>query len=576
MLSCVKVKNFKNLEDIEIELGKSVVLIGPNNSGKSNALQALTLWDIGLRQWQAKRSGKASPEKRAGVSISRNDLITIPIPEMKLLWRDLRTRSISGKGKEMKTRNIRIEIIVEGITEGKNWRCGLEFDYANDESLYCRPLRLGEEKPLKRMPIPPEASKMRVAFLPPMSGLTGSEYVKQPGEIGVLIGQGQTAQVMRNLCHQIYTKSNVNGQWQELQAHIKELFGVTLLAPKLFPERAEITMAYEDLGGNKLDISASGRGLQQTLLLLAHLYANPHTVLLFDEPDAHLEVFRQRQMYKLITDVAEQQGSQIIAASHSEVVLNEAAGKDIVIAFVGRPHRIDDRGNQVLKALKEIGFEQYYLAEQNGWVLYLEGSTDLSILQKFAKKLGHKAADLLERPFVHYVGNLPARAYKHFYGLQEAYPDLVGLAIFDRLEQVLEDKPVLTQMMWQRRELENYLCMEEVLLAYARGENLDDLFSAAEAREREQVMREEIGYIAEGLKTFDKPAPWSVDLKVTDDFLDHVFKRYFKRLDIPNLLLKNDYHILAGLVPKEKIDPDIIQKLDAIVAISKKAKPKQD
>ena len=130
----------------------------------------------------------------------------------------------------------------------------------------------------------------------------------------------------------------------------------TLLAPKLFPERAEITMAYKELSGNQLDISASGRGLQQTLLLLAHLYANPHTALLLDEPDAHLEVFRQRQTYKLITDVAEQQGSQIIAASHSEIVLNEAADKDIVIAFVGKPHRIDDRGKQVRKALKEIGF----------------------------------------------------------------------------------------------------------------------------------------------------------------------------------------------------------------------------
>lgn len=576
MLSCMKVKNFKNLEEVEIELGKSVVLIGPNNSGKTNALQALTLWDIGLKQWNIKRSGKASPEKRAGVSIGRNNLITIPIPEMNHLWPDLRMRSISRKGKKMRSRNIRIEIIVDGITEGEKWTCGLEFDYANDEFLYCRPLRLGEGKSLKRMPIPPEASKTRVAFLPPMSGLSGREFVKQPGEIGVLIGQGQTAQVLRNLCHQIYTKSNQNGKWKELQAHIQELFGVTLLAPKLFLGTAEITMTYKELSGNQLDISASGRGLQQTLLLLAHLYANPHTALLFDEPDAHLEVFRQRQIYKLITDVAEQQGSQIIAASHSEVVLNEAADKDIVIAFVGKPHRIDDRGNQVLKALKEIGFDQYYNAEQRGWVLYLEGSTDLAILQTFARRLGHKAADLLERPFVYYVGNLPSKAYDHFYGLREAYPDLVGLAIFDRLEQVLEDKPALKQMMWKRRELENYLCMEEVLLTYARGEDLDDLFSAAEARQREEVMRESIRYIAEGLKTFDKPDPWSIDLKVTDDFLNHVFKRYFKKLDLPNLLLKNDYHILAGLVPKEKIDSEIVKKLDAIVAVSKKAKPKQD
>ena len=106
-----------------------------------------------------------------------------------------------------------------------------------------------------------------------------------------------------------------------------------------------------------LDLSSAGRGLQQTLLLLARLYANPRTVLLLDEPDAHLEVLRQRQIYQLLTAVAARQGSQIVAASHSEVVLNEAANRDVVIAFVGQPHRMDDRGQQVLKALTDIGFD---------------------------------------------------------------------------------------------------------------------------------------------------------------------------------------------------------------------------
>ena len=133
-------------------------------------------------------------------------------------------------------------------------------------------------------------------------------------------------------------------------------------------------MAYEEQHSKPLDLSSSGRGLQQTLLLLAHLYANPRTVLLLDEPDAHLEILRQRQIYRLLTETAETQGSQIVTSSHSEVVLNETADRDVVVAFVGRPHRVDDRGSQVLKALKEIGFDQYYQAEQTGWVLYLEGA----------------------------------------------------------------------------------------------------------------------------------------------------------------------------------------------------------
>jgi len=78
----------------------------------------------------------------------------------------------------------------------------------------------------------------------------------------------------------------------------------------------------------------------------------------------HLEILRQRQIYQVLTEAARQQRSQIIAASHSEVILNEAADRDVVVAFVGKPHRIDDRGSQLLKSLKEIGFEHYYQAEQ--------------------------------------------------------------------------------------------------------------------------------------------------------------------------------------------------------------------
>lgn len=116
-----------------------------------------------------------------------------------------------------------------------------------------------------------------------------------------------------------------------------------------------------------------GRGLQQTLLVITYLQVNKGAVLLLDEPDAHLEFLRQRHIYQLLTDSARQHGSQIVAASHSEVLLNEAADRDVVVAFVGRPHRIGDRGTrQVRKWLKEIGFEAQVLAEQTGWVPYVE------------------------------------------------------------------------------------------------------------------------------------------------------------------------------------------------------------
>ena len=434
MLTKLTVRNFKRFGNVEIELGNPVVFIGPNDSGKTTALQALALWHIGLRKWNEKRAGKAAPEKRPGVTINRRDLIAVPVPDANLLWRDLHVRDVRlVKGKQ-ETQNIRVDIIVEGVNQGKSWACGLEFDYANEESFYCRPLRRSESKDPDRMPVPDEASGIRVAFLPPMSGLAANETRLDPGAINVRLGEGRTAEVLRNLCHQIVTGVEGRQRWGNVCERINGLFGVSLDEPTYVPERGEIVMAYRSASGVRLDLSSSGRGLQQTLLLLAHLTVNPESVLLLDEPDAHLEIPRQRQIYQLLTETAREYGSQIVAASHSEVVLNEAADRDVVVAFVGKPHRIDDRGAQVLKSLKEIGFEDYYQAEETGWILYLEGSTDLAILQTFADTLAHPAATALERPFVRYVENKPQRARDHFYGLREAKRDLVGLALFDRLD----------------------------------------------------------------------------------------------------------------------------------------------
>jgi AAA15 family ATPase/GTPase len=578
MLTRIRIRNFKRFEDSEIELGKAVLLIGPNNSGKTTALQALALWDIGLRRWNEKRKGKSSPEKRPGVTVNRRDLVSIPVPVANLLWRNLHVRNVSRNeenGKTLqKTENIRVDIVVEGVTRDKAWSCGLEFDYANEESFYCRPLRIDEEGE-KRMTIPDEAGSARIAYLPPMSGLADHEFVKQPGEIGVLIGQGQTAQVLRNLCYQIYENKNAK-HWDNLLIQINELFGVELLAPKYIAERSEITMAYNDERKNTLDLSSSGRGLQQTLLLLAHLYSNPGAVLLLDEPDAHLEVLRQRQTYNLLIHVAEQQGSQIIAASHSEVVLNEAAERDTVIAFVGKPHRIDDRGSQVLKALRDIGFEQYYQAEETGWVLYLESATDLAILQEFAKSLSHEAQSFLARPFVKYVEtNLPQRARDHFGGLSEAKNDLMGIAIFDRLDKKLQTTDTLVEMMWRRREIENYFCREDVFLAYARHDQPDDLFGRIETERREQTMREAIDEVTKLLE-IDNLVPWSPDVKATDEVIDRVFRLFYKKLGLPLQLRKSEYHVLASLMLREELDGEITEKLDAIVTVAKKAKPKTD
>ena len=575
MLTKLTLRNFKRFGEVEIELGSPVVFIGPNNSGKTSAMQALALWDIGLKRWNEKRSGKSTPEKRPGVTVSRRDLVAIPIPDANLLWRGLHVRDVYKVEGRQRTSNIRIDIIIDGMGNDQFWTCGLEFDYANEESFYCRPLRQPDGKTPERMPVPDEAGRARIAFLPPMSGLAATETRLDHGAVDVRIGEGRTAEVLRNLCFQVHGERKEH--WDRLVQQIASLFGTVVDPPRYLEERGEIVMSYRE-AGTRLDLSSAGRGLQQTLLLLAYMYANPGSVLLLDEPDAHLEILRQRQTYRLLTDVARESGSQIIAASHSEVLLEEAAGRDLVVAFVGRPHRIDDRGSQVRKALKEIGFEQYYQAEQTGWVLYLEGSTDLSILHAFARRLKHeRALQVLERPFVKYVENNASAVRNHYHGLREAVPTLRGVVLFDRLESEPQDMSPVECLVWRRREIENYLCSRATLEAYATASATETvagpLFTRAEADKRVDAMQQAIDQVASALETLGKGSPWDVGIKASDEFLEPVFKAYFEKLGLPNLMAKKNCHELVEYVPDHEIDTEIREKLDVIVQVAQSATP---
>jgi len=572
MLTKLIIRNFKRFKSVEVELGNPVVFIGPNNSGKTSALQALSLWELGLKRWTEKRKGQKTPEKRPGVTINRRDLIMLPVPGTKLLWHELRVKKPGTQGRDPAF----IDVSVQGKTRSDKWQCGFEFYYANEESFYCRPLRLSEEKNPERMSVPEEAEGVRLAFLPPMSGLAANETRLDKGAINVRIGEGRTAEVLRNLCRRIHLQSGDN--WEKLTGQIDRLFGCQLDAPQYIAERGEVRMSYTERN-SQLDLSSSGRGLQQTLLVLAYQYANPGAVLLLDEPAAHLEILRQGETYQLLTEVARDNGNQIIAASHSEVLLSEAASKDTVVAFVGRPHRmLASRKDEVLKSLKEIGYEQYLLAEQSGWVLYLEGTTDLDILRAFARRLDHQQAiKALERPFVHETTDITGGVSKHFYPLREGFSDLKGMALFDRHDKNPADEKGLVWLMWHQREIESYLCYRDVLISYAestaRKEAPGQIFEAAEVQRRRETMQKEIATLEDAMKALKRGSPWDGQMKVSDDFLTPLFENYYEKLGLYNCMAKRSFYELVDFVPVENLSGEVREKLDAIAEVAKQARP---
>jgi len=166
---------------------------------------------------------------------------------------------------------------------------------------------------------------------------------------------------------------------------------------------------------------------------------------------------------------------------------------------------------------------------------------------------------------------------KHFYGLREAVPNLEGIAIFDRLDRGLPKDLGAEGLVWQRREIENYLCYPETLEAYAsvraHQEFPGPLFASAESERRVKAMQASIREVQQALEILGKGSPWDHNTKVSDDFLAPLFEKYFEKLGLPNVMAKKNFHELARFVPKDRMDPEIKEKLDAIVAVANSARP---
>jgi hypothetical protein len=433
------------------------------------------------------------------------------------------------------------------------------------------------------MPIPEYAYDVQVAFLPPMSGLASNETRLDSGAINVRLGEGRTAEVLRNLCHALSGKENGQTEtkaWNKLVSDMKDLFNVKLDVPEYVPERGEIQMTYRDENDTKLDLSCSGRGLQQTLLLLAYLALHPGAVLLLDEPDAHLEILRQREIYLKLRESARESGSQLIIASHSEEVLNQAASMDddSVVAFLGKPHRIPGNKTTAVKsALNTIRYDQYYLAEQVGWVLYLEDHTDLRILRAFAEKLNHPAKDALQTSFLFPIGNQPNDGRKHFSALIEAKPDLVGFLLVDCDARDLQNAPALAEMRWERREIENYICQPATLKSFAKevgiqvagGPLLEQASVEAAVLAMSDAVHDRV--IPAALRNLNDP--WWKTVKASDEFLDLVFPDFYKRIGQYMEMRKADYYRLVSHVPNDLVADEIKLVLDRIAEVAKNAHP---
>jgi energy-coupling factor transporter ATP-binding protein EcfA2 len=436
-----------------------------------------------------------------------------------------------------------------------------------------------------------------------MSGLETEEAILQPGRIDVLLGQGQTAQVLRNLC--LMVAKDTPDDWSRIVALMQRLFNVKLDTPQE-TSRGAIEMRYKQPGVREaLDVSSSGRGFQQMLLIFAYLYSHKGSVLLVDEPDAHLEILRQKQVYVLLRDIASENQSQVVMVTHSEVILDEALDKNLTLLMDGKADDLA-RKPEIRNSLKHFGADHYIKARERGYVLYVEGGTDVDMLRALAKRLNHPVFDVwderinsfyvqnnypdtsLESELERVEGGFGVTPRMHFNGLHDLLPDLKGLAILDNdgnnRQNSVEGRLTLTY--WRRYEAENYFVTPDVLRRYAIGSDVTpQLFDASQLEVDEVLDALILERVFESIEADFlawKQAPaeaarivWEAKtqrLKLST-FAEEFFRRLAGRVGSSMLLTKGELHRLMAVVDPKTIAAEVSEKLNLLQSLFTAAVP---
>lgn len=347
MLKSVKLTNFRGFEKLDLDLKPVSVVIGPNSSGKTTILHAISAAHRAYAL--ALDAADAHPTMNAkGVttvcngSILRDHVKLLPLAVQEEIFRD----ALASEGTTAK-----IELGFDGSDPVK--RLIVQLSYMRNRVLK---LTVEVDCPAAKsaVSIMPLKSKYRPGALlealrrdrpvavvvPAFYGVTLEEGFCAAPSVEEKLQEGQQSAIVRNLVARLSATD-----LEELNAFLFRTVGARINhrtaaadAERVHPLR----VTFRDSNG-ALDLSAAGAGVVNLISLFAALKWRQRdgkgtTVFLLDEPEAHLHPRLQGVLgEELATLVRGFASAQLVAATHSVEMINRLGTReDSVLLAVDR------------------------------------------------------------------------------------------------------------------------------------------------------------------------------------------------------------------------------------------------
>jgi predicted ATPase len=332
MLRHVRIKRFKNLQDIIIPLERVNILVGSNNAGKSSVLHAIQ-FAVSVAQTTSLEINRWDGE-RLPTSLSPTQLIYSPLREVTALapggvLQEPLPHAIEIEFEEAETNNRATTIVRKGRNKNIN------------TAIVGK--ALGER--LQKIEEPYSI------FVPGLAGVPSVEEYKTPGVVRKAAAKGDANNVFRNV---LWLLRQDDDNWRIFLNDLRCIFPDISINVAFDPERDEYINAQLIMNGQTLPIDAAGTGVLQAIQILSYVNVYQPEILILDEPDSHLHPNNQRSLAKMLLHLSEYRNFQVIMSTHSRHIMDELSSK-AKIHWIRDGYIVDTADYDEVNVLMEIG-----------------------------------------------------------------------------------------------------------------------------------------------------------------------------------------------------------------------------
>jgi energy-coupling factor transporter ATP-binding protein EcfA2 len=297
--SAFTIVDFKGFQHETIDLSPITVLVGGNNSGKSSVLQG---FHFGVSILQ-------SIEMVGAQNFLSTDLRYCPTSNFLELKRGGTLTEKSG-----------LELHYDSDDGGENQNnsfCQVKVSRGRNGAVSARVETNSSDF---RSNLSSSHTPFSI-YVPGLSGVPLTEEFRSELVVDNGIARGDANLYLRNVLNRIHTDPHLSEKFHRLLSGIFP--DLRIKAPFDENRHVNIPAAAEFSDGTEKSIDLLGTGALQAIQLIAYVVRYNPSVLLLDEPDAHLHPSNQRTLCQVLRAISKQTGVQLILATHSRHFVDE-------------------------------------------------------------------------------------------------------------------------------------------------------------------------------------------------------------------------------------------------------------